>query len=374
MDWLWSTTGFPARWFCGDGWADEPYLGWIHIVADLLTWIAYAAIPCVLAYFIVRRKDVAFPGVFWLFVAFIVSCGFVHLIEAITFWTPLYRLSAVVKTVTALVSLATVVALIKVLPKALHLPGLASVNAQLSASQQELNVYARKLERSNNDLSDFAYIASHDLRSPLRGIGQLAAWIEEDEGEALSELGQENLAMLQGRVQRMEGLLSDLLSYSQIGRTEAAREDIDTSALLGDVVALLGPPEGFKVTWDDDLPTIFAHMAPLRMIFMNLVGNAIKHAGSDQGSLHVSATDTGAAVDFAFKDAGQGISPEFHNEVFQLFRTLHSRDEVEGSGMGLALTKRTLEEFGGSITLDSDVGQGATFTVRWPKAVATLAS
>ena len=106
------------------------------------------------------------------------------------------------------------------------------------------------------------------------------------------------------------------------------------------------------------------------MVFMNIIGNAIKHADSDSGSVHVSAEDTESSIDFAFTDSGPGISPEFHEQAFLLFRTLNSRDEVEGSGMGLAFVKRTLEEFGGAITLESEVGQGATFTVHWPKASA----
>jgi signal transduction histidine kinase len=370
MDWLWSTNGFPARWYCGEGWTDEPYLGWIHIAADILTWFAYAAIPCVLAYFIVQRRDVAFPGVFWLFCGFIVSCGLVHLTEAIMFWMPVYRLSAVLKVVTAIISTVTVVALIRVLPQALRLPALASINAQLSTSQAELKTYAAKLERSNSDLSDFAYIASHDLKSPLRGIGQLASWVEEDEGEAISQEGRDNLAMLQGRVRRMEGLLSDLLSYSQIGLKDSEMEEINVAELLTDIEHLIAPPRGFKVTWDDDLPSVRAYAAPIRMVFMNLIGNAIKHAGSETGSVHVSARDFESFVEFVFKDSGPGISPEFHDEAFQLFRTLNSRDDVEGSGMGLAFVKRTMEEFGGAITLESELGQGATFTVRWPKIVA----
>lgn len=373
MDWLWSTDGFPARWYCGEGWTDEPYLGWAHIVADLVTWLAYSAIPCVLAYFILRRKDVAFPGVFWLCCGFILSCGFVHLLEAVTFWTPMYRLSAVVKIVTALVSTATVLALIRVLPAALNLPGLASINERLSKSQNELKGYAAKLERSNSDLTNFAYIASHDLRSPLHSIGQLASWIQEDEGDALSEEGQHNLGLLQVRVQRMGTLLNDLLSYSQIGSADHGKENIDTAVLLSEIVALVGPPDGFVVTWDQGLPTIYAHAAPLRMVFMNIIGNAIKHRGADQGSVHVSAKETETAVDFAFADTGPGIAPEFHEQIFQLFQTLESRDNVEGSGMGLAFVKRTMEEFGGSITLESEVGHGATFTVSWPKSVAVEA-
>ncbi|WP_168206569.1 hybrid sensor histidine kinase/response regulator [Lacipirellula limnantheis] len=126
---LFDTSGFPARWQCG-AWSDE--LGWLHIGSDLAIWAAYTAIPCVLAFFILRRQDVPFPRILWLFVAFIFACGTTHLISAIIFWQPVYRLDGVVKFLTAVVSWGTVVALVQITPKALHLPGLERVNAQLA--------------------------------------------------------------------------------------------------------------------------------------------------------------------------------------------------------------------------------------------------
>lgn len=126
---LFDTSGFPARWHCGV-WSDE--LGWLHICSDLAIWGAYTAIPCVLAFFILRRKDVPFPRILWLFVAFIFACGTTHLISAIIFWQPVYRLDGVVKFLTAVVSWGTVVALVQITPKALHLPGLAKLNTQLA--------------------------------------------------------------------------------------------------------------------------------------------------------------------------------------------------------------------------------------------------
>ena len=126
---LFDTTGFPARWNCGV-WSEE--LGWLHIYSDLAIWAAYTAIPCVLAFFILRRKDVPFPRILWLFVLFIFACGTTHLISAIIFWYPVYRLDGVVKLLTAAASWGTVVALVQITPKALHLPGLERVNAQLA--------------------------------------------------------------------------------------------------------------------------------------------------------------------------------------------------------------------------------------------------
>jgi hypothetical protein len=132
---LFDTSGFPARWHCGV-WSDA--LGWLHIGSDTAIFLAYTAIPIVLAYFVVRKPEVPFPKIFWLFVVFIFACGFGHLLEAIIFWHPVYRLDGVVKLLTAVASWATVAALVFVVPKALTYPGLAKLNAELQLSNAEL--------------------------------------------------------------------------------------------------------------------------------------------------------------------------------------------------------------------------------------------
>lgn len=132
---LFDTSGFPARWHCGI-WSEA--LGWLHIGSDTAIFAAYTAIPVVLAYFVMRKPDIPFPKIFWLFVAFILSCGFGHLLEAVIFWHPVYRLAGVVKLVTAIVSWGTVVALIAIVPKALQFPGFAKLNIELQQSNEEL--------------------------------------------------------------------------------------------------------------------------------------------------------------------------------------------------------------------------------------------
>jgi signal transduction histidine kinase len=139
---LFDTTGFPARWHCGV-WSEA--LGWLHIGSDVAIFSAYTAIPLVLAYFILRKPDVPFPRVLWLFVVFIFACGFGHLLEAIIFWQPVYRLAGVVKLGTAVVSWATVVALVFIVPQALTYPGLAKLNASLVLSNAELQTLMDRL-------------------------------------------------------------------------------------------------------------------------------------------------------------------------------------------------------------------------------------
>ncbi|MEX2091549.1 MAG: hypothetical protein WD971_02675 [Pirellulales bacterium] len=140
---LFDTSGFPARWHCGI-WSEA--LGWLHIGSDTAIFAAYTAIPIVLAYFVMRKPDIPFPKIFWLFVAFIFSCGFGHLLEAVIFWHPVYRLAGVVKLVTAIVSWGTVVALVFIVPTALKFPGLAKLNAELELSNAELQQLMDRLQ------------------------------------------------------------------------------------------------------------------------------------------------------------------------------------------------------------------------------------
>ncbi|TWT92564.1 hypothetical protein [Neorhodopirellula pilleata] len=152
---LFQTEGFPPRWYCGSGWAEEPEVGWLHIVADVVTFLAYIAIPCVLAFFVLKREELVFPNIFWLFAAFIVSCGFVHLVEAIIFWFPVYRLSAILKVVTAIASTATVLAMIRVMPAAIALPGIADMNRRLRGEVQRREEIQKELEHNNEELREF---------------------------------------------------------------------------------------------------------------------------------------------------------------------------------------------------------------------------
>jgi hypothetical protein len=150
---LLDTDGFPARWNCGAGWQEDPWLGWLHIGSDVAVWFAYLTIPLVLTYFVVHRHNIAFPRIIWLFVAFIAACGTGHLVEAAIFWWPVYRLSAAVKLFTAIVSLATVGGLIAVLPKALELPSLAITANKLSHEVDERRRAESRLGELNEQLT-----------------------------------------------------------------------------------------------------------------------------------------------------------------------------------------------------------------------------
>lgn len=638
---LFDPTGFPARWDCGFGWKESPHIGWLHIVSDVFTWLSYLLIPLVLFYFARKRGDVQFPHVVWLFCTFIFACGTVHLIEVIIFWHPIYRFSAYVKLVTAVASVGTVVALVRIAPAALALPSLASVNRRLESeiersqqvekelrftrdrlelavagtsdglwewevdstdfwcnprfaellgipfeklvssvdrirkllhpddsdsvkdaldqhlsrgqqidlelrlrhqsgeyrwfrargdsirdddgksiriggsiqdvtdlkreqqrvqqSLQELesahaelaqteqrfhavfndspvgkiivdatghivmanseigamfeyasheltgqpievlipdrfhrthvidrnryvhsptardmgvgrdvwgmrkngtefpveiglspikthegvfviaavvDITTRKqavdeLKTTNAELQRFAYIAAHDLRSPMRGIAQIVDWVVEEDGENLSEESRENIQLLCDRLDRMERLLDDLLRYSTVGTTTSTLERTDTSQMLQDVIQTINVPDGFHIEIPSDGPVFETYRIPLQHVLLNLINNALKHHDRDEGRIDVTIEEDDSHYIFNVRDDGPGIPAEFHERIFEMFQTLKSRDVVEGSGMGLAIVAKIVNSMGGTIEIDSKPGAGSTFVVKWPKSLGT---
>ena len=229
-----------------------------------------------------------------------------------------------------------------------------------------------ELMRSNADLEEFAYIASHDLKAPLRGISHLVQWISEDNAITASPETLENLKMLRARVTRLQMLMDGLLAYSRVGRWQAAVEAVDIAALVDDIVAMLAPPPGFVVACTGTMPLLRTHRAPIRVVLENLIGNALKHHDRAEGHVTVAMQmlDDGMA-EFRVSDDGPGISPWFHDRIFMIFETLASREDVESSGIGLALVKKKVEGHGGHIRVESaPPTRGTTFVFTWKEAAA----
>jgi two-component system sensor kinase FixL len=234
-------------------------------------------------------------------------------------------------------------------------------------AEAEREQLIKALARSNQELDQFAYVASHDLKAPLRGIANLSQWIEEDLGDTLAGENKEQMELLRGRVHRMEALIDGILQYSRAGRVKAKPEDIYTGVLVREVVELMAPPGETRINIPGDMPVVRSEKVPLQQVFMNLLGNAIKHAASDSPRIDVAWSDAGAFFEFTVQDNGQGIAPQYHERIFGIFQTLEARDKVEGTGIGLSVVQKIVEAKGGRVWVESDTGKGARFKFLWPK-------
>ena len=222
------------------------------------------------------------------------------------------------------------------------------------------------LRRSNEELAQFAYVASHDLRAPLRAIETLAGWIDEDLAPHFSAETAEQMRILRQRVKRMDRLLCDLLEYSRVGQTEDESVSVNVEDLVNEVIDLVGPSPGFRLVSDISVDSFDTAAVGLKRALLNLVSNALKHHDRDQGWIRIRASERDTFIEFEVQDDGPGIARKFHDKIFEMFQTLKPRDKVEGSGMGLALVKKLAETAGGRITVES-TERGATFRLLWPR-------
>jgi PAS domain S-box-containing protein len=247
---------------------------------------------------------------------------------------------------------------------------LESALIETQASRDDARRSAAATEEAYRQLDQFAYVASHDLKAPLRGIASLAEWIREDVGERLSGESAGHMRLLQGRVQRMQALIDGILAYSRAGRVLTKPEPVNTGALVAEIVELLAVSPDVTIDVAPLMPVLEAERIPLQQIFMNLIGNAVKYAQAERPDVVITVTwfDRGDAYEFAIADNGPGIPPEYHDRIWGMFQTLAPRDTVEGTGIGLSVVKKIVESRGGHVSVQSSPGNGATFRFSWPKS------
>lgn len=239
----------------------------------------------------------------------------------------------------------------------------------LARTTRALAQTSMSLEQRNRDLDQFAYIASHDLKAPLRAIANLSQWLEEDLDAVLTPDTRHQMTLMRSRVRRLEGLIDGLLQYSRVGRLPGDLESVSVANLIHEILDSLVPPPEFQIRLHEPLPTFPTARLPLTQVLTNLISNAIKHHGRDRGTITISAQDVGTYYEFSVADDGVGISPRYHEKIFMIFQTLAARDRVDNTGIGLAIVKKIIDGYGGHITVQSDLNQGAIFRFSWPKSL-----
>ena len=225
------------------------------------------------------------------------------------------------------------------------------------------------LEYANKELKDFAYIVSHDLKAPLRGIGSLASWIWADYADKFDEEGKEHMKLLTGRVERMNNLIDGILQYSKTGRSKLLTERVDLTGIAKEVIDSLSPPDNISITVKSPLPVISCDRTQIFQIFLNLVSNAVKYMDKSKGEIEIDCSEEADEWHFSVSDNGPGIDEQYFEKIFHIFQTLSPRDEVESTGVGLSVVKKIVEMYNGRVWVESSLGEGSRFFFSLPKSM-----
>ncbi len=375
-------------------------LVWLHILSDATIAVAYYSIPFSLLYFISKRKDVPFNGIFLLFGAFIIACGTGHLMDIWTLWHPDYWIAGSLKAVTAIISIYTAFALVYLIPQALALPSpaqLEAINRTLSSEiierkriEQELRQAEEIAQNSSQAKSEFLANMSHELRTPLNGVLGYAQILQRT--ELLTEKGRKGVGIIYQCASHLLNLINDILDLSKIEARKLELNPIDfyLPAFIDSVIEISRIRAeqkviGFHVQLDPDLPMgIRADEKRLRQVLINLLGNAIKftHQGSVTFKVEVISQEekqrtndneqmTNYTIRFEVKDTGVGINSEQVEKIFLPFEQAgNQKRQTEGTGLGLAISQKIVALMGSQIQVQSELDKGSIFwfEVQLPEA------
>lgn len=359
---LFSTSEWPARWRCGY-WSD--FHGWLYIASELMIWTAYFLIPLIILNYINRKKAaLKFNKAYVYFAAFILLCGSTHFLDAMMFWVPMYRLNALLRLATAIVSLATVYHLIKILPEAFR----QKTNVELEKEIQKRIEAEKKLAEANKGLEAFAYVASHDLQEPLRKISTFTSRLVQLNEDKFDSRGKEMANKILNASDRMRTMIQDVLSLSSINE-QTELSVVNTNDAVNSAIEHLEVKieERNAIINVERLPEVIGNKAYLSQLFLNLIGNSLKFS-TRQPVINITGETKGDTVELHISDNGIGMDQDSIVRIFEPFHRLNSKSEYEGTGIGLTICKRIVDIHNGSITATSQQGVGSTFSIVLPAA------
>ncbi|WP_282041590.1 sensor histidine kinase [Winogradskyella flava] len=216
----------------------------------------------------------------------------------------------------------------------------------------------KSLEIQNQELSDYAHMVSHDLKSPLRSIDTLTAWLKDDYSDKLDASGNKNLGLIRNSVEKMDTLINGILAYSTIGKNRFEVYDVDLNNLVKDVLSLIRIPDHIDII-TQDLPVIKGDKYRLQQLFQNLITNAVAYNDKDKGLVEIDVKDQNEFWQFSVKDNGIGIEETYFEKIFKTFQKLENNEA--STGIGLSIVKKIVDLYGGTIWLTSELGKGTTF-------------
>jgi signal transduction histidine kinase len=230
---------------------------------------------------------------------------------------------------------------------------------------------AKKMKESNEELERFAFIAAHDLKTPLRAVDNISQWLEEDLEDVLPDSSRKHIDEIRKRIRLMDKMLDDTLDYARVdAKMESQSNDIVRGkVLIEEIVTLLDLPPEFVISIGKNLARFDVQKLPLQQVLFNLINNAVKHHDKERALIEVDAVESPTEFMFSVRDDGPGIDPQFHQKIFEMFQTLQSREKSKGRGMGLAVVRKIVLAKGGTIQVESALGEGALFRFTWPKEI-----
>lgn len=366
---IFDTADWPARWHCGN-WTD--FHGWLYILSDLAIGTAYFAIPLLLFLLLKKRKDIPFPRVFWLFIAFIMLCGTTHFLDAVIFWWPAYRLSALVRFATAVVSLFTVYFLYKVLPmiykirtqKELEIEIEERKKAEQEAKNHEILKQATEELMAKKD--EFMSIASHELKTPITSVKASLQLLERmvaknDDLKTISPF----VTKAVNQTNKLTGIINDLMDVTKIqaGKLELNKTDFNLMELIVESAeqCKAGIDREVLIDGPEDL-IINADRRKIDQVVANLLTNAFKYADLQEPVTIRFEKLSADLIKFSVIDKGIGIPAEKIEHIFDRFyRVENTSQNYPGVGLGLYISSEIIKQHRGEIGVESTIGKGSTF-------------